>query len=224
LISGREFRSPSAQLRITPLGDVEPLSTHDQMLGGPSGQAYLGCRFPASPDYAVAIMQEAMKVGHRLKREGVLGRFALDFVTVLNDRNEWEVYAIEINLRKGGTTHPYLTLQFLTDGGVRRGRGRLPHTERHREVLRRQRPRAFTSLPRLHPRRPLRHRRAPWAALRPDAPAGVVLHMVNGVGEQGSLGLTAVANSRADAEVLYERTVRVLDEEANAALAPRPLP
>ena len=61
-------------------------------------------------------MREALKVGRRLKKEGVLGRFALDFVTVLNDRNEWEVYAIEINLRKGGTTHPFLTLQFLTDG------------------------------------------------------------------------------------------------------------
>src|SRR5262249_26475751 len=37
-ISGDEFRSPSAQLRITPLGDVEALSTHDQVLGGASGQ------------------------------------------------------------------------------------------------------------------------------------------------------------------------------------------
>ena len=25
-------------------------------------------------------------------------------------------HAIELNLRKGGTTHPFLTLQFLTDG------------------------------------------------------------------------------------------------------------
>ncbi len=50
LIAGRDFRSPSAQLRVTPLGQVEALSTHDQMLGGPSGQAYLGCRFPARPD------------------------------------------------------------------------------------------------------------------------------------------------------------------------------
>src|SRR6185295_13908505 len=41
-ISGREFRSPSAQLRVTPLGKVELLSTHDQLLGGPSGQMYLG--------------------------------------------------------------------------------------------------------------------------------------------------------------------------------------
>ena len=31
----------------------------------------------------------------------------------------WTPYAIEINLRKGGTTHPFLTLQFLTDGTLR---------------------------------------------------------------------------------------------------------
>ncbi len=28
----------------------------------------------------------------------------------------WKHYAIEINLRKGGTTHPFLMLQFLTGG------------------------------------------------------------------------------------------------------------
>ncbi len=46
-IAGDEVRSPSVQLRVTPLGEVELLSTHDQLLGGPSGQSYLGCRFPA---------------------------------------------------------------------------------------------------------------------------------------------------------------------------------
>ena len=46
-IDGAELRSPSVQLRVTPLGEVELLSTHDQLLGGPSGQSYLGCRFPA---------------------------------------------------------------------------------------------------------------------------------------------------------------------------------
>ena len=38
-IMGEEFRSPSVQLRVTPLGAVELLSTHDQLLGGPSGKA-----------------------------------------------------------------------------------------------------------------------------------------------------------------------------------------
>ena len=56
---GEDFRSPSVQLRVTPLGDVELLSTHDQLLGGPSGQSYLGCAFPATPEYAPTITREA---------------------------------------------------------------------------------------------------------------------------------------------------------------------
>src|SRR5437667_4089245 len=62
------------------------------------------------------ITQEARKVGLRLAKEGVLGRFAIDFVVVRTAKGLWQAYAIEINLRKGGTTHPFLTLQFLTDG------------------------------------------------------------------------------------------------------------
>ncbi len=80
LISGVELRSPSVQLRVTPLGEVELLSTHDQLLGGPSGQSYLGCRFPADFAYARAISADAATIGRRLAREGVLGRFAIDFV------------------------------------------------------------------------------------------------------------------------------------------------
>ena len=38
-LTGDEFRSPSVQLRVTPLGKVELLSTHDQLLGGPTGQS-----------------------------------------------------------------------------------------------------------------------------------------------------------------------------------------
>ena len=46
----------------------------------------------------------------------MLGRFAIDFVVVRDAAGGWTPYAIELNLRKGGTTHPFLTLQFLTDG------------------------------------------------------------------------------------------------------------
>lgn len=219
LISGREFRSPSAQLRVTPLGDVEPLSTHDQMLGGPSGQAYLGCKFPASPEYARTIMAEAMKVGRRLAKEGVLGRFALDFVTVLNDRDEWEVYAIEINLRKGGTTHPFLTLQFLTDGTYDADTGRFvtPRGETKALVasdhVHAPAFRAFThaDLFDIVARHGLHFDQARHK--------GVVLHMINGVGEQGALGLTAVGDTREEAEAIYQKTVDVLEAEAQLALA-----
>lgn len=116
LVSGAEVRSPSVQLRVLPSGEVELLSTHDQLLGGPSGQSYLGARFPADFAYARSISAAAGTIGARLAKEGVLGRFAIDFVVVRDTDGQWSPYAIEINLRKGGTTHPFLTLQFLTDG------------------------------------------------------------------------------------------------------------
>jgi len=198
---------------------LHALSTHDQMLGGPSGQAYLGCKFPATIDYGPKIMAESMKVGNRLKKEGVIGRFALDFVTVLNDKDEWEVYAIEINLRKGGTTHPFLTLQFLTDGAYDAEAGvfRTPRGE----------VKAFVASDHVHnPNyRTFTHNDLFDIVARhglhfdQSRQKGVVFHMVNGVGEQGALGLTAVGNSREEAEALYNKTVAVLDEEAEKALA-----
>jgi hypothetical protein len=223
LIEGREFRSPSAQLRVTPLGDVEALSTHDQMLGGPSGQAYLGCKFPASEDYAAAIMRVAMKVGHRLKREGVLGRFALDFVAVQNDRGQWEAYAIEINLRKGGTTHPFLTLQFLTDGAYDAEAGvfRTPRGESKSFVasdhVESPAYRVFTheDLFDIVARHGLH--------FDPSRQTGVVLHMLNAVAQSGSFGLTAVAGTRAEAESLYEKAVQIFDAEAAQRSAGAPI-
>ena len=67
-IMGEEFRSPSVQLRITPLGAVELLSTHDQLLGGPSGQSYLGCVFPADTGYAALITRRSRQ-GRQASRE-----------------------------------------------------------------------------------------------------------------------------------------------------------
>lgn len=223
-IQGTDFASPSVQLRATPLGELELLSTHDQLLGGPSGQAYLGCRFPADPGYAPLISTEAAKVGRRLVREGVLGRFALDFVVVRNDAGEWEGYAIEINLRKGGTTHPFLTLAYLTDGVYDPDTATFttPHGEQKFLVA-------------------SDHVDSPaYRGLTPDdvfdavvraglhwdkaAQRGVVFHMLSALSSQGHLGMTAIGNSPEDARVLYDAAVAALDAEAADAMAERPLP
>jgi hypothetical protein len=213
-ITGEEVRSPSVQLRVTPLGSVELLSTHDQLLGGPSGQSYLGCAFPADSDYASLITREAAKVGNRLAREGVIGRFALDFVVVRSSDGKWNPYAIEINLRKGGTTHPFLTLQFLTDGAYD------PETAIFTAPSGRQK--FFVASD---------HVESPhYRTLTPDdlfdivvrhnlhfdqtRQAGVVFHMMSALGELGRTGLTAVGNSHEEARATYTRAVAVLDQEA----------
>ena len=55
LTRGTGTVSPSVQLRILPDGSSEVVSTHDQILGGPDDQVYLGCRFPASEAYRAPI-------------------------------------------------------------------------------------------------------------------------------------------------------------------------
>ena len=37
---------------MSPAGQVDIMSTHDQVLGGPHGQTYFGCHFPADQEYA----------------------------------------------------------------------------------------------------------------------------------------------------------------------------
>ncbi len=211
-IIGEEFRSPSVQLRITPLGAVDLLSTHDQLLGGPSGQSYLGCVFPADTGYAALITREAAKVGRRLAKEGVIGRFALDFV-VVRSSGKWEPYAIEINLRKGGTTHPFLTLQFLTDGTydpdtaiftAPNGRQKFFVASDHVES-----PRYRTLTPDDLFDIVVRHN----LHFGQTRQTGVVFHMMSALGELGRTGLTAVGNSHEDAKATYDRAVAVLDEE-----------
>lgn len=114
-VSADGKQSPSAQMRIDPRGIVEVVSTHDQVLGGPNGQEFSGCTFPAAPDYRLDIQESGRRVGQLLAEKGAIGRFAVDFLSV-PEGDGWRHLAIEINLRKGGTTHPFLVLQFLTDG------------------------------------------------------------------------------------------------------------
>lgn len=112
-VDGDEFRSPSAQATITPTGDVTVLATHEQRL---NGQVYEGCSFPADPAYAPQLGEHAAQVGVRLAALGACGRFALDFVARRTPSGDWDVYGIEINLRKGGTTHPYGITRLLVGG------------------------------------------------------------------------------------------------------------
>ncbi len=222
-VTGEDMRSPSVQLRVTPLGETELLSTHDQVLGGPSGQSYLGARFPADPGYATLITREAQRIGAVLARKGVQGRFAVDFV-VVREGSGWRSYAIEINLRKGGTTHPFLTLQFLTNGRYE------PETARFVTPSGAERHLVATD----HLEDPL------LRGLRVEdlfdlvartgmhfdqsRQSGVVFHMISAITECGRIGMTAIGSSATEAQEVYDAAESALREEARAALAALPLP
>lgn len=217
-ITGISLTSPSVQMRALPDGMVELLSTHDQLLGGASGQQYLGCIFPADARYAAAIAEPAMVIGRHLAGLGVLGRFAVDFVVVQDERGMWTPYAIELNLRKGGTTHPFLTLQFLTDGTYDGQRGvfltpggsakylvATDHLEDDR-----LRGLTVTDLFDVVVRNGLHFDQS--------RRTGVVFHMISCLTECGRVGVTAVGDSPDDAWRIYREAQEVLIGEAASAL------
>jgi PGM1 C-terminal domain len=223
-IVGVELLSPSVQLRVMPDKSVELLSTHDQLLGGRSGQSYLGCIFPADPAYSRLISAPAITIGERLAREGALGRFAIDFVVKRDTAGRWSAYAIELNLRKGGTTHPFLTLQFLTDGSYDGASGRflLPSGgQRHLVATdhfesNELRALAVEDLFDIVARHGLHFDQS--------RQAGVVFHMISSLTEHGRIGLTAVGQSPEEAMRIYEDAQKVLFAEAAAARVETSLP
>jgi len=223
-IVGEELRSPSVQLRVRPDGSVELLSTHDQLLGGASGQSYLGCVFPADPDYSRLISEPAQRIGDRLAAAGVLGRFAIDFVVVRDARGGWSAYAIELNLRKGGTTHPFLTLQFLTDGSYDGSSGRFLTQKGEEKHL------VATDHLESDDLRTLSVDDLFDAVARhglhfdQSSQTGVVFHMISSLSECGRVGMTAVGDTPEQAMAIYDRAQRILLAEAVAARQESALP
>ena len=211
-----EKHSPSAQLRVSPRGDVEPISTHDQILGGSSGQVFLGCRFPARDDYRRCIQDLGVRIGAVLAADGVVSRFGVDFLVARDHPSqEWKVSALEINLRMGGTTHPYLALQFLTGGQLDRETGLFQsqgghakyykatdnlHSEQYRGLLPEDLVEILT-VNKLH--------------YSHGSESGVLFHLIGALSEFGKLGLTAIANSPAQVDELYSHTLEVLDRETS---------
>lgn len=211
-IEGNEKTSPSAQCRITPLRQIEVVSTHDQLLGGHDQQVYLGATFPAHHAYASEIGHIGYRVAQVLASEGVIGRFGIDFVSVKENGGWWKHYAIEINLRKGGTTHPYLMLQFLTNGYYDH------HTGTYYTPTGQMRYYFATD----------NMQSDAYRGLTPDdlldiavchdihydaaVQEGVVFHLLGALSQYGKLGAVCIGTSPEQARGLFEKTKNVLDK------------
>lgn len=212
-VEGDEKRSPSVQGRITPHGDVEILSTHDQILGGPDGQIFLGCRFPADDAYRLRLQDYGYAVGEILAAKGAIERFSVDFMAIQRPDRQWDLQAIEINLRKGGTTHPFMTLKMLTGGRFDRQTGLF--------LNQRDEPKYYIATDNLQSDR--------YKGLLPidlmdvlaahrlyfntSLETGDVFHLIGCLPEYGKLGLMSIGNSSTEAELLYNQAIHALDFE-----------
>jgi hypothetical protein len=124
----------------------------------------------------------------------------------------------------GGTTHPFLTLQFLTDG-------------RYDPVT------ALFLTPRGHEKHLVATDHLEAEDLRGLMPSdlfdivarhglhfdhsrqvGIVFHMISCLTEHGRIGLTAVGDSAKEAERRYREAQRIVLDEARGSVEEQPLP
>jgi hypothetical protein len=210
LEGGDALSSPSVQGTIHPSAAgggpaVEVLSTHEQLLGGASGQTYLGCRFPAEAAYRRELMRHGQAVGEALAAEGALERYAVDFIA-RRFGTQWDLQAIEVNLRQGGTTHPYMALSAITSGhlepesGVYRSPTGVPLHYQATDNLCDARLRGLLPIDLIDI--------VAEAGLHYD-PAqlrGSVFHLLGCLSEFGKLGMTCIGSSAEQAAAVYAAT------------------
>ena len=212
-LEGDIKESPSVQCRVTPTGNIEIISTHDQELGGESGQVYVGAHFPATNAYAVELGKMGREVAAALRDKGVLGRFAVDFISV-KEKDGWKHYPIEINLRKGGTTHPFLMLQFLTDGIYNEEEGKYYTSKGHlvryyfcSDNLKSDKYRGLSP-----------HDLIDIAMVNDlhydgTSQEGVMFHLIGALSQYGKLGVVCIGSTPQRAREFYAKIVTVLEKE-----------
>jgi hypothetical protein len=204
--------SPSVQINIAASGAWSIASSHDQILGGPDDQVYLGCRFPAADLYRDDIITQAGLVAKQLAEEGVIGAFGIDFV-ILQETNGNRAFLSEINLRLGGTTHPFQMARLLT-GGVMDDDGS--------HLMVEGKPKFYVASDNLKSERYeglaaedlIRRMDATGLAFDPSTKTGAALHLLGAVRKYGKLGVTCLADSRDAAETLFEHVLAEIDELA----------
>eukprot|EP00557_Chaetoceros_sp_GSL56_P007816 CAMPEP_0176505614 /NCGR_PEP_ID=MMETSP0200_2-20121128/16594_1 /TAXON_ID=947934 /ORGANISM="Chaetoceros sp., Strain GSL56" /LENGTH=675 /DNA_ID=CAMNT_0017905191 /DNA_START=290 /DNA_END=2320 /DNA_ORIENTATION=- len=217
-IEGSVVTSPSVQAVIDPklVGEhrIEILSTHEQVL---SGQVYTGCINPASEPYRSQIVKYTKKIGEALAEESIVGHFSSDFIAVkkcINGIDQWTIKAIELNLRQGGTTHPYSTMAILCgghtdfDGVFRTKEGRqrsyvatdnyIDHRLKGLKSKDFLREFSSTSDPSI--------RKLRWSE---DTKTGVIFHLLPFL-EYGKIGFTAIGETPEEADLLFKRVSDML--------------
>jgi hypothetical protein len=224
LVEQEGLTSPSAQLRINPRGEVLPIATHDQILGGPHGHTYIGCRFPADDRYRMEVQETALRIGAVLAAKGVVSRFSIDFLAFADDSGRARLQALEINLRMGATTHPFLALRFLTGGQLDARTGLFLSFDGKAKYYRATDSLCSDAYRGLLPEDLMDI--VTFNRLHYDhaSETGVLFHLIGALSEFGKVGLTAIGNTSRQADEIYARTVSVLDEETGYGRRPPAVP
>ena len=217
LVTGPDLASPSGQAEIRPGRQVVVLATHEQVLGGASGQVFTGSRFPADSAYAAALAEHTAAVARRLADRGALGWVTVDFVAHRDTRG-WNLVAVDLNLRKGGTTHSYAALRHLVPGSYDATRQRwVADSDGGPRYYRSSDAAGGPAWIGMDPADAVRAVTSSGLSFEGARGSGVVLHMFPALRGNGTIGVTAIGRSASEADELFDAVHAALDARVRTA-------
>jgi hypothetical protein len=145
-----------------------------------------------------------------MAKKGMIGHFGIDFVVVKNkEEDKPKVYPIEINLRKGGTTHPYRIAHYLTrskynklDGLLYNGKTPIYYISRDFIVDEKYK--------KLDPKELINLVKNSKISFNKNTKEGVLIFMSGTIREYGRFGAICIGHSTAEAETYFKRLIRLV--------------
>jgi hypothetical protein len=149
---------------------------------------------------------------------GCRDRFAVDFVARY-EGNLWKIYAIEINLRWGGTAHPFIYTSLMTDGeftpdGLLLGKDGLYKyyiaTDNIRDsIYSGLTPTDFLEIVYAH------------SSLQFDTKSytGPIFYLLSALSLYGKFGFVCIGNSPDEAKRKFNEVLKILEEEVKSITA-----
>ena len=210
----RPCEAPASSSEPSPSGQVDIMSTHDRVLGGPHAQTYFGCHFPADQKYAEEIARAALRSGAaRARRRPRTSRGRL---RCGEGRRPLAVVRARDQPPLRRDAHPLFALTSLTDGVydplAAEWRTRLGDLKYYAATDHLDNP-AYTSLTPDDLLDIVEDRELGWD----ERETGVVLHMVSALAVGGRIGLTAIGDTLEEARTSYYHVKAAVDEAAGVA-------
>jgi hypothetical protein len=201
---------------------VHVISTHEQVL---SGIVFVGCEMPAAEAYRKKLIEYGLQIGSQLADHGVVGHFSVDFLAIprldvdeAKESIKWDLVAVEINLRQGGTTHPHAVMEILVGGG------RIDELDGRFKTREGNNPRYYVATDSF--KDPLLRnlsdsdlicaiesendpdaRRLHWDQSRK---VGTVFHLFRALKSEGRIGFTCIGTTEEEAKSMFNSTIRFI--------------
>ena len=147
---------------------------------------------------------------------GVVGHFSADFFACRNPIDgSWDLSALEINLRQGGTTHPHAHMALLCGGqldddGIFHLLNGDPRFYVATDCYQDDRLKGMDEADLIEALRNDDNPRAAKVKWDPESKTGVVFHLFRFICPYGRIGYTAIGSSSDHAHLLYNDTIVLL--------------